>query len=279
MLASVVMPELPEVETVRRGLEKLILGRKIEAIDVRVPKLIKTGVEAFEIDLIGQTFQAIGRRGKYLLLQLDRQVIVSHLRMEGKYLLFPQEVPENKHFHVFFTLDDGSTLVYQDVRKFGTMELLLPEQVEPYFQNRKLGPEPIKAAFDLATFEKQLGQSKKLIKPHLLDQTLVVGLGNIYVDEVLWAAKIHPERVSSTLTSPGITLLHDEIIRILQLAIEKGGTTVRTYQNAFGENGRMQDFLQVYGKTGQPCPRCGTPIEKIKVGGRGTHICPRCQKR
>ena len=273
------MPELPEVETVRHGLEKLILGRKIEAIDVRVPKLIKTGIEAFEIDLIGQTFQAIGRRGKYLLLQLDRQVIVSHLRMEGKYLLFPQEVPENKHFHVFFTLDDGSTLVYQDVRKFGTMELLLPEQVEPYFQNRKLGPEPTKAAFDLATFEKQLGQSKKLIKPHLLDQTLVVGLGNIYVDEVLWAAKIHPERMSSTLTSPEITLLHDEIIRILQLAIEKGGTTVRTYQNAFGENGRMQDFLQVYGKTGQPCPRCGTPIEKIKVGGRGTHICPRCQKR
>lgn len=159
------------------------------------------------------------------------------------------------------------------------MELLLPEQVEPYFQKRKLGPEPTKAAFDLATFEKQLGQSKKLIKPHLLDQTLVVGLGNIYVDEVLWAAKIHPERVSSTLTSPEITLLHDEIIRILQLAIEKGGTTVRTYQNAFGENGRMQDFLQVYGKTGQPCPRCGTPIEKIKVGGRGTHICPRCQKR
>ena len=172
------MPELPEVETVRRGLEKLILGRKIEAIDVRVPKLIKTGVEAFEIDLIGQTFQAIGRRGKYLLLQLDRQVIVSHLRMEGKYLLFPQEVPENKHFHVFFTLDDGSTLVYQDVRKFGTMELLLPEQVEPYFQNRKLGPEPTKAAFDLATFEKQLGQSKKLIKPHLFSYLCNSGSGS-----------------------------------------------------------------------------------------------------
>lgn len=184
------MPELPEVETVRRGLERLVVGRKIVSVDVRVPKMIKTDLTAFETDIIGQTFQSIGRRGKYLLLNLDRQVIISHLRMEGKYLLFEDEVSENKHFHTFFKLDNGSTLVYQDVRKFGTMDLLDKEQVADYFCQRKLGPEPTENDFDLATFAKQLKASKKVIKPYLLDQTLVVGLGNIYVDEALWAAKI-----------------------------------------------------------------------------------------
>ena len=273
------MPELPEVETVRRGLERLVVGRKIVSVDVRVPKMIKTDLTAFETDIIGQTFQSIGRRGKYLLLNLDRQVIISHLRMEGKYLIFEDEVPENKHFHTFFKLDNGSTLVYQDVRKFGTMELMAKSQVAAYFQKRKLGPEPTKEDFDVAEFTRKLSASKKLIKLYLLDQTLVAGLGNIYVDEVLWAAKIHPERQANSLQKAEINLLHDEIILILQLGIEKGGTTIRTYQNAFGENGSMQDYLQVYGKTDGPCPRCATPIEKIKVGGRGTHFCPACQKR
>ena len=193
---------------------------------------------------------------------LNKQVIISHLRMEGKYLLFPEQVPDNKHFHVLFQLDDGSTLVYQDVRKFGTMELLYLNQIEAYFQKKKLGPEPTKETFDLSEFTRKLKASKKIIKPYLLDQTLVVGLGNIYVDEALWAAKIHPERVSSSLTDSEIALLHDEIIQILQLGIVKGGTTIRTYHNAFGEDGNMQQFLQVYGKTGEPCPRCATPIEK-----------------
>ena len=131
----------------------------------------------------------------------------------------------------------------------------------------------------MAEFTRKLSASKKLIKPYLLEQTLVAGLGNIYVDEVLWAAKIHPELQANSLQKAEINLLHDEIIRILQLGIEKGGTTIRTYQNAFGENGTMQEYLQVYGKTDEPCPRCATPIEKIKVGGRGTHFCPACQKR
>lgn len=273
------MPELPEVETVRRGLEKLIVGRKIVSVDVRVPKMIKTDLSAFETEILGQTFQSIGRRGKYLLLNLDKQVIISHLRMEGKYLLFKDEVPENKHFHTFFGLDDGSTLVYQDVRKFGTMELMGKSQVDDYFRQRKLGPEPTEEDFDLSAFAKKLSTSKKLIKPYLLEQTLVAGLGNIYVDEVLWAAKVHPERQANSLREDEVKRLHDETIRILQLGIEKGGSTIRTYQNALGENGSMQEYLQVYGKTGEPCPRCATPIEKIKVGGRGTHLCPACQKR
>ena len=159
------MPELPEVETVRRGLECLIVGRKIISVDVRVPKMVKTDLGAFESDLLGQTIQSIGRRGKYLLLNLDEQVIISHLRMEGKYLLFEHQVPEDKHFHIFFGLDDGSTLVYKDVRKFGTMELVAENQVAAYFQKRKLGPEPTKEDFDVAEFTRKLSASKKLIKP------------------------------------------------------------------------------------------------------------------
>ena len=156
------MPELPEVETVRRGLESLIVGRKIVAVDVRVPKIVKTDLVAFETGILGQTFQNIGRRGKYLLLMLNKQVIISHLRMEGKYLLFPEQVPDNKHFHVLFQLDDGSTLVYQDVRKFGTMELLYLNQIEAYFQKKKLGPEPTKETFDLSEFTRKLRLPRRL---------------------------------------------------------------------------------------------------------------------
>lgn len=273
------MPELPEVETVRRGLERLILGRKIVSVRVRVPKMIKTGVEDFETALIGQEVTKIGRRGKYLLIYLERDVIVSHLRMEGKYLLFPDQVPENKHFHVFFELDNGATLVYQDVRKFGTFEVLSPSYVAAYFAKKKLGPEPFAEAFDEKVFEEQLAKSRKPIKSALLDQTLVAGLGNIYVDEVLWASQVHPERLANQLTHQEATRVRKHSMAILQLAMEKGGSTIRTYRNALGEDGTMQDFLKVYGKTGQPCERCGRPIEKIKVGGRGTHICPSCQKR
>ena len=272
------MPELPEVETVRRGLESLIVGRKIVAVDVRVPKIVKTDLVAFETEILGQTFQNIGRRGKYLLLMLDKQVIISHLRMEGKYLLFPEQVPDNKHFHVFFQFDDGSTLVYQDVRKFGTMELLYPNQIVAYFQKKKLGPEPTKETFDLSEFTRKLKASKKIIKPYLLDQTLVVGLGNIYVDEVLWLAKIHPEKVANQLTESSIHLLHDSIIEILQKAIKLGGSSIRTY-SALGSTGKMQDELRVYGKTGEKCVRCGNEIQKIKVAGRGTHFCPFCQQK
>lgn len=273
------MPELPEVETVRRGLERLIVGRTITDMEIKVSKMIKLDSKVFKQELIGETFSAVKRRGKYLLLELSDKVIISHLRMEGKYLLFPDQVPENKHFHVFFSLDDGSTLVYQDVRKFGTFELVAGSQVDTYFERKKIGPEPTASDFLLAPFREKLANSRKPIKPLLLEQTLVAGLGNIYVDEVLWASSIHPERPANSLTDEEVERLHDEIIRILQLAITKGGSTIRTYRNALGEDGTMQDYLQVYGKTGEPCPRCATPIEKIKVGGRGTHFCPSCQKR
>ena len=273
------MPELPEVETVRRGLEKMILGKKISNIDIRYPKMIKTDLDEFQKEMPGQVIQSMGRRGKYLLFYLSDKVLISHLRMEGKYFYYPDQVPERKHAHVLIHFEDGETLVYEDVRKFGTMELLAPELLDAYFVSKKLGPEPTEQDFDLEIFRGALKKSKKPIKSHLLDQTLVAGLGNIYVDEVLWRAKVHPSRLSSSLTAQEARKVHDETIKVLGEAVEKGGSTIRTYTNAFGEDGTMQEFHQVYDKTGQACSRCGAIIEKIQLGGRGTHFCPKCQRR
>lgn len=273
------MPELPEVETVRRGLEKLISGKKIASLDIRYPKVIKTDLDQFQKEVPGQEIQSMGRRGKYLLFYLSDKVLISHLRMEGKYFYYPDQVPERKHAHLFLQFEDGGTLVYEDVRKFGTMELLAPELLEAYFLSKKLGPEPTEQDFDLSTFQKSLQRSKKPIKSHLLDQTLVAGLGNIYVDEVLWRAKIHPSRLSNSLTAQEARKVHDETIKVLGQAVEKGGSTIRTYTNAFGEDGTMQEFHEVYDKAGQECSRCGAMIEKIQLGGRGTHFCPTCQRR
>lgn len=215
------MPELPEVETVRRGLEKLILGKKISNIDIRYSKMIKTDLDEFKRVLPGQVVKSMGRRGKYLLFYLSDKVLISHLRMEGKYFYYPDQVPERKHAHLFIQFADGATLVYEDVRKFGTMELLVPELLEAYFLSKKLGPEPTEQDFDLPTFQKALQRSKKPIKSHLLDQTLVAGLGNIYVDEVLWKAKIHPTRLSNSLTAKEARKVHDETIKVLGQAVER----------------------------------------------------------
>lgn len=273
------MPELPEVETVRRGLEKLILGKKILNIEIRYPKMIKTDLNQFQKELPGQVIQSMGRRGKYLLFNLRDKVLISHLRMEGKYFYYPDEIPERKHAHILVHFEDGTTLVYEDVRKFGTMELLAPELLDSYFISKKLGPEPTDQDFDLGRFKLALKRSKKPIKSHLLDQTLVAGLGNIYVDEVLWRAKVHPSRHSNSLTAQEARKAHDETIKVLGQAVEKGGSTIRSYTNAFGEDGTMQEFHQVYDKAGQACSRCGSTIEKIQLGGRGTYFCPKCQRR
>ncbi|CYW79027.1 formamidopyrimidine-DNA glycosylase [Streptococcus suis] len=271
------LPELPEVETVRRGLNRLVKGKVISKVEVTYAPMIKTGVDAFCQDLIGQEILDVDRGGKYLLIYLTDHVLISHLRMEGKYNFFADQVPANKHFHAFFTFIDGSTLAYQDVRKFGTMELLGKADVDAYFISRKIGPEPTEEDFDLEEFAKKLAKSKKPIKSHLLDQSLVAGLGNIYVDEVLFKAKVHPAQTSNQLSTDQVADLRQATIEVLQLGIEKGGSTIRTYKNALGMDGTMQDYLQVYGKTGQACPRCQTEIVKIQLGGRGTHFCPTCQ--
>ena len=273
------MPELPEVETVRRGLERLVLGKSIQRVQVFYPPMIRTGAESLMADLPGQTIEKMGRRGKYLLFYLTSGVLVSHLRMEGKYLFEEQVREPKKHEHVHFELTDGSLLIYQDVRKFGTLEYLSEADLAAYFTSKKLGPEPTAADFDLSTFEQAVLKSKKPIKAALLDQTLVVGLGNIYVDEVLHRAQVHPEQKGMVLTKQQIKVLHQWTIEVLAQAVARGGSTIRTYKNALGEDGTMQLQLQVYGRTGQPCVTCGTSIEKFKLGGRGTHICPHCQRK
>ncbi|MBF0787889.1 MULTISPECIES: DNA-formamidopyrimidine glycosylase [unclassified Streptococcus] len=271
------MPELPEVETVRKGLERLVVGKRIQKVEIAYPRMVLTGADTLTEALVGQEIYGIKRRGKYLLFDLTDFVLVSHLRMEGKYHYFPNQVSENKHFHAFFTFTDRSHLVYQDVRKFGTMELLGKEQVAAYFLSKKLGPEPTEEEFVYAQFQAQLAKSKKPIKAALLDQTLVVGLGNIYVDEALFQAGIHPVRTGQSLSAKESRSLHQAIIAVLRLGVEKGGSTIRTYKNALGMDGTMQDYLQVYGKGGQACPHCQTEIVKFQLAGRGTHICPLCQ--
>lgn len=274
------MPELPEVETVRKGLNQLVCQKTISQVEVFWPRIIENdSVEFFCEKLQGQTILQVLRRGKFLIFKLSEGCIISHLRMEGKYHFYAQATHPNKHEHVVFHFTDGTNLHYQDVRKFGRMIYLSKEAVTNYFAAKKLGPEPTEEMFDLATFTSKVKSAKKKIKPLLLNQQLVVGLGNIYVDEALWQAKIHPETMAFDLSNEQIQQLHQAIIEVLQRAIVAGGTTIRSYVNALGDAGNFQVALNAYGQTGKPCKRCQTPIVKIKVEQRGTHFCPTCQKK
>ncbi|GBG95640.1 formamidopyrimidine-DNA glycosylase [Ligilactobacillus salitolerans] len=273
------MPELPEVETVRRGLSALVIDKKVIGVDVIYPKIIVGDPSEFKEQVSGRTISAIDRRGKYLLFRFSADLtMVSHLRMEGKYSVKDAAVPLDKHTHVVFNFDDGTQLRYNDVRKFGRMQLVETgmEKMLPSLQ--KLGPEPTPETFDAQAFYQALHRRKKAVKTALLDQTLVVGLGNIYVDEVLWQTKIHPETKCANITEQQALVLHDNIILELERAIAAHGTTVFTFTDANSHSGSFQNQLNVYGKKGEPCPRCQTPIQKIVVGQRGTHFCPHCQQ-
>lgn len=274
------LPELPEVETVRKGLENLVEKAAIQEVEIFWERII-TGSrvgESFKKALVGEQLQQIRRRGKFLLLDFDRYTLISHLRMEGKYEVVPTDEPLKLHTHVVFHLKDGRDIRYLDVRKFGRMELVLRGQEETVAGIQRLGPEPFADVFLLEPFQAKLSRIKKAVKPALLDQNLVTGLGNIYVDEALFQAGIHPLRPGNSLTPNEAAVLHQSIIEVLGKAIQAGGTTIRTYLNALGESGNFQQDLKVYGQTGEPCVRCGNPIQKTKVAQRGTHFCAHCQK-
>jgi formamidopyrimidine-DNA glycosylase len=275
------MPELPEVETVRRTLVELVKGKTIKHVEVLWPKIIKRPepIEQFKDALIGQTIKDVDRRGKFLKFILSDYVLVSHLRMEGRYGLYKAAEPFDKHTHVLFTFTDDTQLRYRDVRKFGTMHLFLPGEEEIELPLSQLGPEPFSEEFTAKYIRTKLGKTNRKVKVVLLDQGTVVGLGNIYVDEALYRAGIHPEREASSLREEEIELLYKEIVATLQEAVDKGGSTIRSYVNSQGDIGMFQLELFVYSRKGEPCKRCGTEIEKLVVGGRGTHICPNCQKR
>lgn len=275
------MPELPEVETIRRTLERLVVGKKINQVKIRWGNIIKLPLDTLEFQMkcAGQTIRGIERRGKFLKFILDEDVLVSHLRMEGRYLLFQEDEPYDKHTHVIFSFTDGSELRYLDVRKFGTMHLFAKgsEKHNPPLSN--LGVEPLSGGFKMEILKEAFEQTTRNVKAVLLDQSVVVGLGNIYVDEVLFRAGIHPQQVGIHLSEADIDRLHKEIIETLAEAVEQGGSTIRSYVNSQGEIGSFQFNHFVYGKKGKPCTKCGGEIEKIVVAQRGTHYCPNCQMK
>jgi len=275
------MPELPEVETVKEVLKPKLLKLEIKEVLIHYEKMIKTtDVTDFKKKLIGQHFIDIKRRGKYLIFELDDYHLLSHLRMEGKFFYGDGDADKmrNKHIHAEFLLCNGLKLRYEDVRKFGTFHLY--EKKTPLESTSSLailGPEPWSDAFNVDNVMAHLKGRKAPIKPMLLSQTVVAGLGNIYVDEVLFAAKIHPMKRSGDLTREEVARVVHDTREILSQAIIFKGTTIRTFSSSHGSAGEFQNFLQVHTKKDTPCPRCNGMILKIKVGGRGTYFCAVCQ--
>jgi len=271
------MPELPEVETIARILNPLVRGKTIASIRVLRPKNILTGAEGFVASLTGERFLAVTRKGKFLLFHLTHgKVVVSHLRMEGKYYEAKAGGAPAKHDVLIYDFADGSALRYNDVRKFGVLLLKSEADALATPPVAALGPEP----WDLtpkALYRGLQRKKKEPIKKALLDQRLISGLGNIYDDEVLFAAKINPKTPARKITLKECETLLKEAQRILKLAIAKGGSTIRSYHAKEGIDGEMQHNLLAYGRGNQPCLRCGFPLRKIALGGRGTVYCPRCQ--
>lgn len=274
------MPELPEVETVKTILNDRIKGVRIEDIELRYEPMVKNlDPEVFKQQLVGQTIENVSRRGKYLVFHLNDYYLLSHLRMEGKYFYEAMDFELNPHIHAIFKLNNGRQLLYQDTRKFGTFHLYDKQQdLEQTASFKVLGVEPFSDAFTPAYVKTKLVNKKKPIKSLLLDQTVVCGLGNIYVDEVLYRAKLHPLTPSQELSHKEIESVVKYTQEVLARAIELGGTTIRTFTATHGVLGTFQNELLVHQRKDEPCYECQTTIEKIKVGGRGTYFCPICQK-
>lgn len=273
------MPELPEVETVVRTLNQLVAGKHIEKVSVHLTRIIQRPAEPEEFCLLlsEKTISGIERRGKFIRFLMDGLVMVSHLRMEGRYGLFDASEPLEKHTHVVFHFDDGTELRYKDVRQFGTMHLFTPGEEFQLPPLHKLGLEPLDQEFTFEAFRKVIGGRSTKIKPLLLNQERIVGIGNIYADEALFRAGIHPEREADSLSRQELRRLYEAIVQTLQEAVDAGGSSIKSYVNGQGEMGMFQQQLNVYGRKNLPCTRCGLDIAKIVLGGRGTHYCSRCQ--
>lgn len=274
------MPELPEVETVRRTLEPILKGKIIDTVDVFHPKMIKThDAETFQKHLKDQTIIGVDRLGKYLIFKLTDFALISHLRMEGKYNIKPSFDEKTKHEHIMFHFKDGLSLRYDDVRKFGTFDLKAYHELYQTPPLSLLGYEPFHPSFTATYLKHKLKHKTQAIKPTLLDQTIILGLGNIYVDEVLYCAGIHPEKQSGKVGLKRLENIVQCSKAVLEKAITLGGSSIRSYTSSLGVTGRFQNELNVHTKAGEPCPKCQTTIIKTKVGGRGTYFCPKCQTK
>jgi len=289
------MPELPEVETVRIGLSAFLPGKTVKAVEHDWPKSFPNTSADVEKFLIGAKIVLVKRRAKVLIIELSTKYsLVIHLKMTGQLVYrgeherfgaghpndsLVHDLPD-KTTHVQLEFTDASHLFFNDQRKFGWVRLLPTAEV-PYLDFFvKVGPEPLAKDFTDTEFIHRLMRRKKSgIKAVLLDQTVVAGIGNIYADESLWGAKIHPETKVQDVPEKQLKTLFTELQAVLRLAIEKGGSTDRNYVNAEGKKGSYMSFARVFRREGKPCPRCGTTIIKTRVAGRGTHICPHCQKQ
>jgi len=274
------MPELPEVETVKRTLEGKITGLSITAVKIFLPKIIKTpGPEELAARLPGKKIKKLERKGKYLLIHLsDNLVLVVHLRMTGRLIYSPPDAPDVPHTHVIFHLDNSDQLRYADLRQFGQISLVKVDDLAGLPGLCGLGYDPFDPHFTRELFRKELKQKRAMLKPLLLDQSFVAGLGNIYADEVLFRARLHPQRQSHTLTPREASRLYQAIREVLQEAIANRGTSIRDYVDGEGREGNYQNLLRVHHREGDPCLKCGKPVIKVRLGGRSTYYCPHCQK-
>ncbi|MDX6522859.1 MAG: formamidopyrimidine-DNA glycosylase [Gaiellales bacterium] len=272
------MPELPEVETVRRGLVRALQGRELDSVEIRDGRLTApSDPQAVAHELRGAVVDDVGRRGKYLTIGLDDgRTLVCHLRMTGWFHHVPAPV-ERPHLRALFGLDDGSWLLYSDQRRFGTMRVLEPGALERYWEGR-VGPEPLAGGWTPGLLRASLRGRIAPVKALLLDQRVVAGVGNIYADEALWEARIHPLTPAGRLGAVRVSRLHEAVVAVLQRGIEAQGASIDTYRAVDGSAGSMQERFNVFHRDAEPCPRCGTAIVKIRVAGRGTHLCPRCTR-
>lgn len=274
------MPELPEVETIRSHLAPRLRGRRFERVRIFDPRLTRPELpEAVAGALEGERVHDVRRRGKYLVFDFESgQHLLVHLRMTGS-VLHRASGGGNRdpYSRAVVSLDDGSDVVYRDVRRFGTWQLLDSAALEDHW-GRRLGEEPLERGFTLTKLAAALAGRKASIKAAILDQRTIAGIGNIYADEALWWARIHPQRTAGALAREEIASLRRALRKTLEIGIARQGATLRDYSDPSGVSGRMQDEFKVYGRAGEPCARCGTPIEKIRAAGRGTWYCPACQR-
>jgi formamidopyrimidine-DNA glycosylase len=274
------VPELPEVETVRRKLVPHLKGRTIVRARIDDARLVRPEPpEAVAARLAGARVTELRRRGKHLLIGLDDGgTLAVHLRMTGTFLIAGVPV-DHPHLRAVLELDDDTTIAYADQRRFGTWRVLEGEPELNEFLDERLGVEPLDDDFDGRSLARLFAGRRAAVKALLLDQRLVAGVGNIYADEALWAAKVHPETPAGLVSRPKLDALAAAIREVLETALDAQGSTLRNFQSPDGAYGSMQERFKVFDRTGEPCLRCGTPIVKLRVAGRGTHVCPRCQRR
>lgn len=272
------MPELPEVETIRRDLAPLVTGRRIVGVEVdrgTLDRLAGVPIEALRGTLVGRRVEGLGRRGKYLLLALDDGcTLVMHLRMTGRLVWREGKASEEPYERAKLLLDGGAELRWSDLRKFGTWQVV----EDATAVTDKLGPEPLDPLFSVAGLRTSLAGRAAPVKAVLLDQRRVAGLGNIYVDEALYEAGVRPDAPAGDLSAASVRRLHGAMRSVLERGIENRGASFRDYVDGQGNQGQQHMFVQVFRRQGKPCYRCGTLIARTVVAGRGTHFCPRCQR-